>query len=359
MCKGFGGPLGSLRPQFWGVRSVGILLGMLFLGGCYWLESSEVVVYTSLDRELVEPIFQQFTEKTGIPVVVRFPEKDAPAHNLLEAVVDTRGRPICDLVWHSEVVQMVRLQQEGLLAAYTWPNTQRFSQWAKSPDGRWHGLAARARVLLLHTPALADQASVQMPSSILDLVDPKYRGKVVMARPTSGTAAAQVACWFVLWGPQQAKQFLRQLHQNQVRFLSSEEEVVHQVAEGNAILALTDSDQAIREVEKGSPVLMIYPDQREEQVGTLFFPSTVGILRKAAHPGPAAQLADYLLSPEVETQLTHSPSAHIPLNYEVTAPSRVKGPDEIKAMKVDFEAAARQWDAAIQFIQEELLKKES
>ena len=345
----------------WPAIAAAVILAVgLGLWGCQWPAADRVVVYTTLDKALVEPIFRKFTEKTGIEVLCLRPEDgqlgltpEEPAQpavarkELPQAVLDERGRPICDLVWHAEPVQMARLRQENLLAAYHWPDTQRFSQWAKSPDGRWHGLAARARVLLLYSPAFQDQPLDQLPSSILDLASAKYRGKAAMAGRQSDTAVAHLACLFALWGPQRGQEYLRQLQENEVRFLDSEAAVARQVAEGHCLLGLTDSDQAIRQVEQGSPVLLVYPDQREDQPGCLFLPTTIGILRRAQHLRAAQQLANYLLAPEVETLLTHGPAAHVPLNYEVTAFSRIRGPDDIKAIKVDFLSAAGYWDAVL------------
>ncbi len=322
-------------------------LSSIGLWGCQWRSSTEVVVYSSLEKELVEPIFQRFTEKTGIQVVLW--EPTLVSGDLLKAVQEEDGRAVCGLVWHVEPVQMGRLRERNLLAAYDWPDTQRFSQWAKSPDGRWHGLAARARVLLLYSPAFKDQTPDQMPGSILDLADPKYRGKAAMADPNSSpTASAHLACLLALWGRERMNQFLGQLRENQVQVFPSEAQTAQQVAEGRCLVALTDSDQAIRQIERGSPVLLVYPDQGEDQMGCLFLPSTIGIIRGAKHPQAARQLANYLLAPEVETQLTNGPAALVPLNYEVTAFCRIRSPDDIKAMKVDFQTAAGYWKEACQ-----------
>lgn len=333
----------------------GVFLGLaLALWGCQWQPSNQVVVYTTMEKKLVEPIFQKFTEKTGIQLVCQWPDSLGGTQDLLAAVLDQQGRPRCDLVWHLEPVQTVRLRQQNLLAAYEWAEGQRFSQWAKSPDGRWHGLAARARLLLLYSPAFKDKPSDQIPSSILDLANSKYRSKVAMAGPTSPTAVAHLACLCAFWGPERTKQFLGQLRENQVQFFPTEEETARKVAEGRCLLALTDSDQAIRLVDKGSPVFLVYPDQRENQPGCLFLPSTIGIFRKAVHPWAARQLADYLLDPQVETQLTNGPAALVPLNYEVTAFSRIPSPDNIKALKVDYRTAAGYWEEILKFFQQQL-----
>jgi iron(III) transport system substrate-binding protein len=64
-------------------------------------------------------------------------------------------------------------------------------------------------------------------------------------------------------------------------------------------------------------------------------------------------LVDFLLSPEVETALAQGPSAQIPLNPLVVSRPRVETPETVKAMRVDFEAAARSWDRAARFLRDE------
>jgi iron(III) transport system substrate-binding protein len=94
------------------------------------------------------------------------------------------------------------------------------------------------------------------------------------------------------------------------------------------------------------------------QLGTLFIPNTVAILERCPHPEAARKLVDFLLSPAVEEQLALGPSAQIPLNPKVTTEPKVKTPKSVKAMPVDFSAAAKAWDAAAIFIQEEFLTSE-
>ena len=64
-------------------------------------------------------------------------------------------------------------------------------------------------------------------------------------------------------------------------------------------------------------------------------------------------MIDHLLSPEVESTLAAGPSAQIPLGKNAARQLRVKTPAEVKSMKVDFYAAAEQWETARRFIAEE------
>jgi iron(III) transport system substrate-binding protein len=97
----------------------------------------------------------------------------------------------------------------------------------------------------------------------------------------------------------------------------------------------------------------VYPDQQEGQMGTLFIPNTLAIIKDSPNPEAAEKLVDYLLSPEVEAALAAGPSAQIPLRPGVAASPRVKTPPEIRAMEVDWAAAADKWDTAAEFLKTE------
>ena len=141
------------------------------------------------------------------------------------------------------------------------------------------------------------------------------------------------------------------LKKNDVQVLSGNKQVALAVASGRAVFGMTDTDDAIIEVEKGMPVTIVYPDQGEGELGTLFIPNTLGIIKNGPNPKNARRLVDYLLSPEVEEKLAAGPSAQIPLNPKVDGDLRVESPKTVRAMEVDFDQAAEQWGVTSGFIQ--------
>jgi iron(III) transport system substrate-binding protein len=134
--------------------------------------------------------------------------------------------------------------------------------------------------------------------------------------------------------------------------MSGNKQVAAAVGGGQLAFGLTDTDDAIVEIEQGRPVAIIYPDQQEGGLGTLFIPNTLAIIKGCPHPEAARKLVDYLLSPEVETRLAAGPSAQIPLNEAVEATTRVETPKTVKAMDVDFAAAVGEWDTAATYLRE-------
>jgi iron(III) transport system substrate-binding protein len=318
--------------------------------GCWSASGPEVIVYSALDSEFSKPILETFTEETGIAVRPKFDVESTKTVGLTEALLAEADRPRCDVFWNNEILNTLRLQRRGLLDAYHPPIAQDYPAAFRSPQGTWHGFAARARVLVVNTDLLP---KAERPRSIHDLTDPKWRGRAAMAKPLFGTTATHAACLFAYWGDERAKEFFRAVKANDVQILSGNKQVALAVAAGQLPFGLTDTDDAIIEQEKGMPVAIVYPDQGEQEMGTLFIPNTLAILKGCPHPEAARRLVDFLLSPEVETRLAAGPSAQIPLNPEAKAEVRVETPRTVRPMQVDFEAAAEKWDTAAKFLRDE------
>ena len=265
------------------------------------------------------------------------------------------ARPRCDVFWNNEILNTLRLERLGLLEAYQSPAADGYPPQWRSPDGIWHGFAARARILLVNVD-LAPEG--ERPESIHDLADPKWRGRTGIAKPLFGTTATHAACLFASLGDEAARQFFLDLKSNGVQIMAGNKQVAQAVAAGQLAFGLTDTDDALVEIEGGEPVAIIYPDQHDGRPGHAIHPQHAGHRQGCPHPAEARRLVDYLLQPEVERRLAEGPSGQIPLNPAVEADLRVETPRTIRAMEVDFEAAADAWDDAAPFIRDEFVAAE-
>ena len=332
----------------------GLLAAPLVLG-CAPRAAREVVVYTALDEEFAKTIFEDFTRETGIEVQARYDVESTKSVQLTEAIRAERERPRCDLFWNNEIINTLRLDQEGLLAKYDSPAGRAYPPQYRSAEGTWYGFAARARVLVVNTDLVKES---ERPSSIRDLADPKWKGRSGIAKPLAGTTATHAACLFAVWGDEPAKEFFRAVKQN-ARIMGGNKQVARAVADGELAFGLTDTDDAIVEIESGRPVAIVFPDQQgESPLGTLIIPNTLGIIRGAEHLAEAERLVEFLLSPAVEERLAKGPSAQFPLNPKAAVKSRAAAKELIREMAVDFTAAADKWDAAAKFLRNEFATAE-
>jgi iron(III) transport system substrate-binding protein len=317
--------------------------------GCWTSAERHVVVYTALDREFADPIFEAFQAETGIRVLPKYDTESTKTVQLVTAIMAEAGRPRCDLFWNNEILNTLRLDSRGFLDSYGSKWADSFPAQYRSPTGTWHGFAARARVLVVNTDLVRQE---DRPTSIHDLVSERWKGKVGVAKPLFGTTATHAAVLFAYWGDEKAQEFFRRLRAN-AQVLSGNRQVAEGVARGQLTFGLTDTDDAISVWEKGFPVAIVYPDQQEGGMGTLFIPNTLALIRGSRNGTFARQLMDYLLSPDVEAQLAQGPSAQIPLGRNVAIKPRVETPETVKAMVVDFPRAAAKWETAALFLRDE------
>ena len=115
-----------------------------------------------------------FEKATGIQVNVRSDDEDT----LADEIVNEGSRSPADVIYTENSPAIQYLADKGLLAPVD-PSTlaltpSRFN----SPDGDWVGVSARVSVLI-YNPSLISKAD--LPSSVLQLADPRYQGKLAFA----------------------------------------------------------------------------------------------------------------------------------------------------------------------------------
>ena len=359
----------TVRPTiFLGWLAFGI--GCLVVTGCLRPQANEVVVYTALDREFSEPIFDDFTQKTGIRILAKYDTESTKTVGLTNALIAESNRPRCDVFWNNEILNTLRLEQRGLLAPFRPQREQEIPHKYRSPTGHWFGFAARARVLLVNTNLVT---KAEFPKSVRATTDPKWKDRFAIAKPLFGTTATHAAVMFshgiatakasarTSDSSEQAKRYWQTtLQYGQV--LSGNKQVARAVASGQVSWGMTDTDDAIIEIDNGYPVEMVFPDQEHEgdatslPMGTPLIPNTVAIISGCPNRSQAERLINYLLSPEVETKLARGTSAQIPLLRSSKTPSRLPMPSSLRDMRVDYGAAAAKWDEAAAFLREKYIE---
>jgi iron(III) transport system substrate-binding protein len=309
-----------------------LLVMSLLFAGCF-SSQPRVVLYCAQDREFAVESLGDFEKSSGRRVDTKFDTEADKSVSLVNELIQDREKPRCDVFWNNEIVSTIRLQKMGLLAPYASPAAKPFPAFARAKDDSWHAFAARARVLVVNTDLVPE---AERPRSLLELTDPKWKGKVVMARPVHGTTATQAACVFTVLGADKAKDYYRGLTANGIQLAPGNKQVAEWVSAGRTpsgqpvAVGVTDTDDALGEMEKNSKLAMVFPDR--DGLGTLFIPNSVMIIKNGPDPEGARKLVDYLLSPEVEKRLAEGSGHQIPLNPEVKAklPAGLETPATVK-----------------------------
>lgn len=341
-----------------GFRSWVMVALVLATAGCN-KPSERVVVYCAQDQEFAEGLFTAFAKDGGLPVAPKFDTEANKSVSLAAELEREASRPRADVHWNNEILATIRLARHGLYESYSSPVSAPFPSWTKAPNGAWQAFASRARVLIVNTQLVAE---ADRPRSLFDLIDPKWKGKVAIAKPLFGTTATQAACLFEVLGPDAAKAFYRGLKANNAGVVAGNKQAAIEVSAGRFAVGLTDTDDALIEVNAGKPVAMHFPDASGHlaypRLGVLFIPNTLAVVKGCPNPTGARKLVDYLLRPESESKLAEGGGFQIPLNPKVPAklPRALLTPSQVKPMSVDFEKAADLWDQSQAFLRDEFAR---
>ena len=308
-------------------------------------ERQEVVLYCSVDQAVAEPIVAEFEKQSGIKVLARYDTEASKTVGLVQSIRAEAKAPAADVFWSSEVFHTIQLAREGLLAPYRGSGTRDWPALFCDPNGLWYGLALRARVIGYHT----DRVSVdEAPKSLEDVLDLKWKGRLVMASPAFGTTGGDVASWFAHYGPDRAREILQRLKSNEVRIVSGNSTAVRMVATGPADICFTDTDDIYAAQRNGWPVAMNLLDQAGR--GALTIPNTVVLISGGPHPETAQRLMAFLLGETLERMLVRSDSHNSPIHASVAteyAHYAIANP-----LTIDYEQVADYLPAAIETARE-------
>lgn len=298
-------------------------------------EKQEVVVYVSEDQVFSQPVLERFERETSFRVRAVYDTEEAKSTGVMNRLLAEKDNPQADLYWANEPIRAEVLKQRGVAEPYRSPAAEGIPAAFRDAEGYWTGFSARVRVLVVGSSVK------EPPRSVLDLGDPAWRGKVVVANPLFGTTTSHVAALYVRLGDGAGRSFLERLRADEVRLTTSNGESADQVVAGQAAVSLVDSDDAINRMRRGDPVRMIVPDQEPDGLGCFVVPNAVVLIHGGPHPEAARRLADFLLSPDTEKQLAAADCAQLPLHPGVPVPRDVPQLASLRVMEVSYAAVAQ------------------
>ena len=303
-----------------------ILISVFYLLGCAACGSKqeEVVVYTAVDQVFADEIFKMFEEETGIKVKAVYDTEANKTTGLTNRILAEKDQPVCDVFWNNEFIQTIDLEKKGLLQAYISPESETIPNYYKSINGTWTAIGGRARVLLVNTDLLTEE---DYPQSIFDFVNGKYEGnQLAIAYPMFGTTRTMAAAIYAQLGEEEARKYFQSIADRDVCVVDGNSVTKDMAATGQVAIGFTDTDDAKEAISNGAPVVMVFPDQDENGIGTLMTPSTAAIIKEAPHQEAAKVFVDFVLSEKVERKLVEMGFFDICCRDNV-ADSGIKGMD--------------------------------
>lgn len=283
----------AINSIFRTVTAASLLLGM---GGALLPLSAEaasdrLVIYSGRKEKAIKPVIDAFTKQTGIQVDLKVGKTAGLANEIRMEKAHPRG----DLYISTESGIVEILTKDGLLEPYQSAATKTVADDFKSAAGTWTGISGRARVILYNKNLVSEKDA---PRSILELTDPKWKGKLAIAGTRERTTLAWATALIAAKGEASTRDYLKGLHANALKILTDNTEVWQGVGRGEFAIGLTNSPNYYLAKRMDLPVGIVYPDQDASGLGTPVNPNVAAVIKGAASPEAAHKFIDFLLSPE-------------------------------------------------------------
>ncbi len=311
-----------------------------FLISCSSTQRS-VVVYTSVDQEIAEPVLRAIGDRTGLHVLAVYDVEAAKTTGLVNRLIAEKNRPQADVFWNSEFAQTIMLKEKNVLQQYKARVPENLLNTTSDSDGFWTSFGGRARVFLINTNRVQEGS---YPTGMDDFLSAKFTGNdIAMAYPQFGTSATHAGVLYALMGQQQAKDWYSVLVKRGVRIVDGNSVVRDLVAQGGLAWGITDTDDACSALEKKAPVKAIFPDQGERGIGTLEIPNTVAMIAGGPHPTEARIFMDELVGVQTQQHLADLGWTSIPLPG-INVPCFAG--ETIKTLQISLDAVYQNLDQA-------------
>lgn len=199
------------------------------------VEQEEVVyVYSGRHYGLMEPAFVEFTEQTGIEVRFTF-GKEAELHERLLA--EGRFTP-ADVLFTVDAGNLWLAANEGLLQAVESEILMaNIPVHLRDPENRWFGLSVRVRTLM-YAPDRVDAAEL---STIEDLADPKWQGRLCLRPSSKVYTQSIVASMIAAHGEREAEDIVGGWVANDPVYIDSDTRILEALAAGECDVAITNT----------------------------------------------------------------------------------------------------------------------
>lgn len=253
-------------------------------------KEGKVVWYTSVDLPLAEKIAKSFEAKfPGIAVRV----ERSGAERVFQRIGQEYGSNIhaVDVANSSDAAHFIVWKKQNLLEAYMPEDVAKFYPTEhKDPDGQFASFRVWLCIIAYNTNLVKKE---EAPKSYADLLDPKWKGKIVKAHPgysgTIMTATYQMQR-DLGWG------FFEKLAAQNIMQVQSSADPPKRLALGErAVMADGNEYNIFQLKEKNSPVEAVYATE-----GSPLIVGPTGMFKAAPNPNAAKLFCNYSFTPECQ-----------------------------------------------------------
>lgn len=252
----------------------------------------KVAWYTSLALPSSTALAHLFMNKyKGIEVEVH----RSGSQRVLQRVMQEASAGIknADIIHTSDGGHFVLLKGKGLLMKYVPQGLESFPAGFKDKEGFYYGMRATLSVIA-HNPKVVSEKDA--PKTWKDILDPKWRGKMVTAHPGySGIIMTHVLALVNLYG----WDYFKELANNKLHVVQSANDPAGVIASGERAVGVNGAEYFYyKTMKQGNPIKIIYPKE-----GVPLVVSPTAIAKDAPHPNASKLFTDFIFTKEAQQML--------------------------------------------------------
>ena len=291
-------------------------------------EEQRLTIYSGRSPELVGPLLERFAAETGIDVGVRY----GGTAQLAALLIEEGDRSPADIFIAQDAGALGAVQAAGLFATIDDDILERVAPTYRSREGGWVGLSGRARVVVYNTEALDPS---ELPDSILEFTDPRWRGRVAWA-PTNGSFQAWVTALRVSEGEEGARAWLEGMLANDPPEFPNNVSIVAAVGRGEVDAGLVNHyylNRFLAEQGEDFPARNYHTGPGD--IGTLINVAGAGVLRTSEATDEARRFLEFMLSEEAQRYYAET-NAEYPLVAGVAGAPGLRSIADLQPPAIDL-----------------------
>jgi len=179
---------------------------VLGLTACAPQGDDELVIYVGRSETLIQPLIDQYIAESGVNVQVRY----AGSAELAAQILEEGGNSPADVFMAQDAGALGAVSKAGFLRVMDQDLLNLVSAEYRAQDGTWLGVSGRVRVFNYNPEKVTE-----LPSSVMDLAGPEWKGRVGIA-PTNSSFQAFVTAMIQIEGEAATLEWLRAMKENGV-----------------------------------------------------------------------------------------------------------------------------------------------
>lgn len=332
------------------LQNLSVIAGAIFaVAAPLAMAAEEVNVYSYRQPFLVEPMFNEFTNETGIKVNVKFAKK-----GLAEKLAQEGEYSPADVVLTVDISRLSDLKNRNLLQAVNSETIEKNipSQYQDS-DNEWFALTTRTRSVYSSRERLGKLGA---DFNYADLAKPEFKGKICTRSGKHSYNVSLVSAMIAHQGKAATKEWLKGVKNNLARKPQGNDRgQVKAIKEGLCDLSLGNSyylGKMVNDPEQkawADAVYINFPDQKS--FGTHVNISGMAMAKYAPNKENATKLMEFLSGDKAQ-------SMYAEVNYEYPVKEGVERSElvaswgDFKADTVSLEKIADNHEVAIKLLDE-------